>query len=479
MLEEKYLVMRDRQNHLAPCYWNAVSETFHELEDYHGIRMPKYFIILDKGRHITVYERDDWKKCEDYFAGKLLNDKFLFQQAEEKTKKSAARINEFVDEFFNKNLSDLKTPALYEFAFDIQKHWIDYDRLTVPFWFWGGDKFKAAIEEKLQLEKEDFLSLTTPPVKTAVSQMEYELLKGVKDVINGLIPIRDVAQKLSRQYGWIPFGYDGPEYWVADHFQAEIESLIKNPEKLDHRISTIDREEKDGNQKRSELEKKNGLTSEDLRLIEVINTLAIWTDDRKQLQFQLHYLYDKVLLELSSRFVVPHINLKYLFTEELELLENDKKKALETSDWRIMNPFVIKPHDNRLEILSGIENDIFLQELKEQQDRSKDIKGVVASRGKGNVYRGVAKILLSPKESGKIKAGDILVVTMTTPDYIIAMQKAGGFVTDEGGVTSHAAIVAREMKKPCIIGTKNATRLIKNGDSIEMDMKQGIVRILK
>ena len=59
------------------------------------------------------------------------------------------------------------------------------------------------------------------------------------------------------------------------------------------------------------------------------------------------------------------------------------------------------------------------------------------------------------------------------------MHRAAAFVTDEGGITSHAAIVAREMKKPCVVGTKNATRILGDGDMVEVDADSGIVKIIK
>jgi pyruvate,water dikinase len=68
---------------------------------------------------------------------------------------------------------------------------------------------------------------------------------------------------------------------------------------------------------------------------------------------------------------------------------------------------------------------------------------------------------------------------MTTPNYLIAMKRAVAFVTDEGGITCHAAIVAREMQKPCIIGTKIATQVLKDGDLVEVDANKGIVKIIK
>lgn len=66
---------------------------------------------------------------------------------------------------------------------------------------------------------------------------------------------------------------------------------------------------------------------------------------------------------------------------------------------------------------------------------------------------------------------------MTRPEYLPVMKKSATFVTDEGGLTCHAAIVAREMGKPCVIATKNATRMIKDGDILEVDGDEGTVII--
>lgn len=75
-----------------------------------------------------------------------------------------------------------------------------------------------------------------------------------------------------------------------------------------------------------------------------------------------------------------------------------------------------------------------------------------------------------------VEIGNILVANTTHPTYLPAMQKAAAFVTNEGGIISHAAIVAREMKKPCIVGTKNATKILKDGDIVEVDAEKGIVK---
>lgn len=92
---------------------------------------------------------------------------------------------------------------------------------------------------------------------------------------------------------------------------------------------------------------------------------------------------------------------------------------------------------------------------------------------------GIVRIISDPAHVAKFNQGDILVAPWTRPEYLPIMKKAGAFVTDGGGILSHAAIVARELRKPCIIATKNATKLLKDGDLIEVDADRGIVSVLK
>lgn len=68
---------------------------------------------------------------------------------------------------------------------------------------------------------------------------------------------------------------------------------------------------------------------------------------------------------------------------------------------------------------------------------------------------------------------------MTSPEYVFAMKKASAAITDTGGLTSHAAIVSRELDIPCIVGTKIATKILKDGDLVEVDANKSIVKIIK
>jgi pyruvate,water dikinase len=100
------------------------------------------------------------------------------------------------------------------------------------------------------------------------------------------------------------------------------------------------------------------------------------------------------------------------------------------------------------------------------------LKGIAASPG---IASGPVRIIHSAKKISQIKNGDILVTGMTTPDFVPAMKKASAIVTDKGGLTSHAAIVSRELGTPCVVGTKKATKLFKNKQLITINGQSGEV----
>ncbi|MFQ5758899.1 MAG: phosphoenolpyruvate synthase [Candidatus Bathyarchaeia archaeon] len=102
------------------------------------------------------------------------------------------------------------------------------------------------------------------------------------------------------------------------------------------------------------------------------------------------------------------------------------------------------------------------------------VKGIAA--GKRAIGAGPAKVILTPEDASKVmRKGDVLVTTMTNPDYVPFMKQASAIVTDKGGVTCHAAIVSRELGIPCIVGTENGTKLMKTGREYTVDAKSGVV----
>lgn len=102
-----------------------------------------------------------------------------------------------------------------------------------------------------------------------------------------------------------------------------------------------------------------------------------------------------------------------------------------------------------------------------------EIHGHIISFGKA---RGRVRIIKSTNDLQTLRAGQILVANFTTPEYVPAIKRAAAIITDDGGITSHAAIISRELGKPCVTGTKIATQVLKDGDRVEVDATKGIVK---
>jgi phosphoenolpyruvate synthase/pyruvate phosphate dikinase len=138
---------------------------------------------------------------------------------------------------------------------------------------------------------------------------------------------------------------------------------------------------------------------------------------------------------------------------------------------------IVNPVSHEYAILKEDEQVVVVREsiVSKKEVAVSEVKGIVAYTGK---VCGPVKVVLVPSESSKVEVGDILVSNMTTPAFVSAMHRAAAFVTNEGGITCHAAILARELKKPCITGTKNATKAFKDGDMVEVDAERGVVRLL-
>ncbi len=109
------------------------------------------------------------------------------------------------------------------------------------------------------------------------------------------------------------------------------------------------------------------------------------------------------------------------------------------------------------------------------QEVIKEIRGQIAYKGK---VQAKARVILDRRNASELQEGEILVTAMTTPDFVPAMKISSGIITNEGGVLCHAAIMSRELRKPCVIGTKNVTDIIKTGDLVELDADTGIIKIL-
>ncbi len=119
----------------------------------------------------------------------------------------------------------------------------------------------------------------------------------------------------------------------------------------------------------------------------------------------------------------------------------------------------------------------------DKYDEGKVMSGPKTLKGKNasvtRNFTGMVRIVNTPKDMKKFRKGEILVTPMTNPQFLPVMEKAKAIITDDGGMLCHAAIVAREMKKPCIVGTLNATKALKDNDMISVNAKTGVIKVIK
>jgi len=191
---------------------------------------------------------------------------------------------------------------------------------------------------------------------------------------------------------------------------------------------------------------------------------------------------NEIMNTLLSKVGLNKHDWHFLLPEEIfAILDNKKvpwKKIEQRKKWYV----AITTNNNEDYRIEGkrakkMVNKINLSSIKKKVlfKKGETIKGQTAFPGK---IKG--KVRVFKKSFHKFfKDKEILVTKMTTVDYLPYMRRAAAIITDEGGVTSHAAIVSRELNIPCVIGTKIATKVLKDGDLVEVDADKGIIRLIK
>ncbi len=206
-------------------------------------------------------------------------------------------------------------------------------------------------------------------------------------------------------------------------------------------------------------------------LVDGLQFIVFYRTHRTDVMNKAMFLHIPMLTSLAMEAGISYDDI--LFCLESEILNNSIPSADVLSERK--RGYAIASVENKIVCFVGQEFQSIKASLEESVEQSKEIKGNSASKG---VARGSVKIIDSQKDFSKITKKDILVASMTTPEMVPIMKIAAAFVTDEGGITCHAAIMARELKKPCIIGTKVATKILKDGDMVEVNANTGVVRKL-
>lgn len=291
--------------------------------------------------------------------------------------------------------------------------------------------------------------------------------------------LTDELQVHQRDFFWIYNSYWKLDPLPVEYFARQVGELLKeDASTLEARLAVLLREVTVHRQEVAEIERRGIFSEEDFAKLFWIGKTAWWMDRRKEYNIRGNYYLGQYVRHLCEERDWRYEDAVSLFPWELErVLKGERQLDEYLLPQRQEECLLLYTIDDEQEVLCAEEATLLWQHVigVEHAGEEKEITGQVACSG---IVRGIARIVLNSQNIEEFNEGDILVTGMTRPDFLGFMAKAAAFVTDEGGVTCHAAIVAREFKKPCIIGTKHATRRIKNGQLIEVDANRGTVTLL-
>lgn len=471
-----------------PADWNGMSQSGSRNAEIHGKALTKLWQVVYRHDYTGAYLENEWNEVGEHIKNKIIAEPEYLPHIYVKQKEAGLKLVKRSHAIRESDLQSWALDELFDAYAEIRRLWVEHDQWNVYPWFVAGEQFHAFVEAELKrngCSGQDIEILSTIPELSFSGKEELRILQLAEKAESCGIDRKNLAKKfkseierLVEDYYWIPFGYDGPQTYDNDHYVKSIAALIgKGRQYIDQRLRELTYYDSDLIAKQTILHKK--LPADILLHLESLYTLARMTDERKEYTFQAHEAFQRVLVHICKKIGIDNESGRFLTLDELKDFRSDKNYLTEVGQIR-GNGLVVFAWDNGVcTVIEGEKAKALSDEICPTIDDVDIVTGTVGSRGKIEKTKGKVRVLFSPSENGNLKNGEILVTLMTTPEFVPAMRKAAAIVTDEGGVTCHAAIVSRELGIPCVIGTKIATKAFKDGDLVEVDTDKGIVRKMK
>lgn len=398
------------------------------------------------------------------FLDKPLNINNLYKSWLIKYKKM---LNNFVV-VFDYNLTkfnDKKLLLLSEEIYTLYRNEISMPGFTDGFMFYAEKRLKHLVKQfcddyRLNNFTEIFTTLTASTEPSFFNEKELDLSRALN---------AKSKSNILKKYAWINSSYSGYKPYTKENLANDLKDLkdpaLAKKQLLNNKIA------------KEKILKKYKFNDEIKAIIKLTDLFIKWQDQRKVYTLTYVTLRSKILHEIARRFNFDAKILEYALTNELPLIL-DKKLSLEViRDRRDKGVLFIHKNGNVDNIIVGEESESFASKIKSiENSKMSEINGTIASRGKAV---GKVRIIMTAKNIHEVEDGEILVAPMTRPEHLVGMKKASAIITDDGGITCHAAIISRELGVPCIIGTKIATQVLKDGDMVEVDADNGVVKIIK
>ncbi len=339
----------------------------------------------------------------------------------------------------------------------------------------GDSWFQEDVFSKAPLMTEDERSkLLLPYTLTTAEMIELRALELLQQEEEG-----DAAQQLQDEFHWIENDYAGARRVELMHFQRVVDDLRKelsSTDKQEQRIEELRSHEERLRSEQNEIFDRYDFTDRMKGLVVLFSTLTAWREERKRQAQRSDMVWQKFADAIARETGLSFEEVTMGDPRDRDLFCTPEGHA--ELKKRVQNGVIYAFDECNMShsyISDADEVDRVARLMYElQTDGQTEVTGNIANKG---VVTGTVKIVNRVVDFEKFEEGDVLVSAMTRPELMPIVRKAAAIVTDEGGVTCHAAVISREMGVPCIIGTGNATALLKDGDLVEVDADNGVVHV--
>jgi len=495
-----------------------------------GGRAYKKILSVHKGYHQWFYfgEKDS-EEVGEHLVSKFLEIPEFVKKINQEIVEWADKLRKYTESLPETNLNKYANKQLWEFC---KKH----DEIHTKYYQWSWipvacDMFHSNLTDKLKSYlkntglfenqiNEHFILLTQPTQKSLIQKeheeflkiaikiqkdkyhkqlfkklfqkfqeqkvaqfgyqthsLEYENLfeKTVEEIKDKIKPaIYKIIQEHYKKYFYVNHMWVG-EVSSFEHYLKELVRIIGAEINVEEQYKKEQKEFFSKIKQRNNLIKKLKITKPWITLFNGFGDFMVTKIYRRFAQIYALYKIEYILQEISKRLNLSLMEVRFMLPEEMKKALLEKK--INRQEIKKRKKFcVYYVEKNKDEVFVGEKAKKIAKTVERKMDKTPEIKGQTGCVGKAI---GVVKIIFRPKDMTKMKKGDILVSIATDPDIVPAMKKASAIVTEQGGVTSHAAIVSRELNIPCVIGTKIATKVLKDGQLVEVDANKGIVKIIK
>jgi phosphohistidine swiveling domain-containing protein len=464
---------------IYPDYFNLGFMRFHKK--FSGFSWSDVLGLFQNGKMTYIWDPADLayqgKKVFQHF---ILNDA-NFKQSYARWKKITSQLLAIQSKASKglKNISDRELAQLYG-------HWAEK---YLEFWTFGlipevanygadpwlHDLLKSHVPA--QAFAEIYEKLSAPAEPSFYKKAELELLQLYKYRSNPDLLNRKLKQHQAK-YFWNLNSYGRSRVLSPAYFKREL--LSHSAPAVTKALKQLASWSLRVRQNKRKLIREFNIAPRIVKIADRMAATIAWQDIRKYYIFLANHHIDMFLQEIAVRNRINFDDLHLLSVSEIkDLFESGKRPPAPEITARKQALVVwYSQKSNSLKYISGTAaQKIITSYTRERFNRATQIKGVTVSPGK--TVRARVRIIDSAGKIKTMKRGEILVSPMTSPDYIVAMKMAKAIITDAGGMTSHAAVVSRELRIPCIVGTRIATKIFKNGDMVEVDVHKGIVRKIK